>query len=86
MIVLWIADKLPTSVGIISKNETGRGFGFCLGLFVCLLGEEGRARASYLVVVNLPECILLPFRYVFLEVQVFNLSGRDRLDSYNVGI
>lgn len=33
-----------------------------------MLGEEGRPRASYLVVVSLLECILLHYMYVFLEV------------------
>lgn len=64
--------------------KQGEGLAF---VWVCLyVGGGGRTRASCLVVVNLPECILLPFMYVFFEVQVFNLSRRDRLDFYNVGI
>lgn len=78
--VLWVADKLPTRVGITLKSETGKGFCFCLGFFVCMLGEEGRGRASYLVAVSLPECILLPFMYVFLEVLI-SLSGTNFVEA-----
>lgn len=48
--------------------------------FVCMLGEEGRARPSYLVVVNIPERILLPFMNIFPEV-LTSLNGRNFVEA-----
>lgn len=69
---MWVADKLSTSVGITLKMKQGEGFAF---VWACLyVGGGAEGKSKLFSICSLPECILLPFMYVVLEV-LTSLNG-----------